>query len=120
MLEKVIKTVEPKINTQTLIKNLEKLEAEIHKLTENITKLEAQLADSGLYTVENVDKLEILQTEFAHKKAELHNKEEAWLEASEAAVCRGRPCFAGSRPFRVAASTLRRGRSLSVDRWWDW
>ncbi len=64
------------------IRTIEKLEAEIHKLTEALANIEKRLADNTLYTIDKVDQLESLQLEFEYKKAELLQKEEAWMEAS--------------------------------------
>jgi len=69
-------------NKNQIIKLIEKLEKEIHQLTQAVHTIENQLSDNNLYTLEKVDILENLQADFKNKKALIVEKEEAWLEAS--------------------------------------
>lgn len=72
----------PKISSVNIEKLMEKLEIEIHKLTQEIAHLEERLSESQLYSVNHVAQLELLQNDFTQKKAMLLEKEEAWLDAS--------------------------------------
>lgn len=77
------KTPKPKnVPNPNLAKNLQKLEAEIDKVSNEINELEEKLADNTLYTVENSEKLSKLQEAFDKAKVKLLAKEEAWLEMS--------------------------------------
>jgi ATP-binding cassette subfamily F protein 3 len=68
---------------QPLRRKIHDLEARMESLTRGCREIDARLAGGEVYASASKDKLKELLLEQARLRAELHEVEESWLEASE-------------------------------------